>query len=262
MNSIRPSCSFDMSWSTLSFSAEKISLLSRICRPRLAIFSVTSPNSSCSDSFPESASVEPEADTVEVAADFLQRSEGEIGDSRPPAIAKRRSTRWKNKARASSAGVISFLRKTRGNADADRAERCSIQLQRKTYIVDRGRAVHQAKLLPEAGGHYRVKIWPRRNWLAYQLRIGMQKGLAIRVHRPKHRRCRAKARRRIRDYSECSYPSADIRRGRAAPLRDHWYRRACCSNPEDHSREVGELLGQPAGAFVGIGDALAKDLEM
>ena len=48
-----PSCSLDMSWSTLSFNAEKISLVSRIWRPRFAIFSVTSPNSSCSDSLPE-----------------------------------------------------------------------------------------------------------------------------------------------------------------------------------------------------------------
>jgi hypothetical protein len=43
----------------LSFSAEKISLVSRICRPRLAIFSVTRPNSSCSDSFPDNASLVP-----------------------------------------------------------------------------------------------------------------------------------------------------------------------------------------------------------
>ena len=46
VNSIRPSCRLAMNWSTLSFSAEKISLASRIWRPRLAIFKLTSPYSS------------------------------------------------------------------------------------------------------------------------------------------------------------------------------------------------------------------------
>ena len=50
MNNIRPSCSFDITCSTLSFSAEKIWLVSRIWRPRWAIFNDTSPTSSWPDS--------------------------------------------------------------------------------------------------------------------------------------------------------------------------------------------------------------------
>jgi len=46
VNSMSPSCSLVMTCSTLSFRAEKIWFVSRICRPRWAIFSDTRPTSS------------------------------------------------------------------------------------------------------------------------------------------------------------------------------------------------------------------------
>src|SRR5712671_5389155 len=73
------------------------------------------------------------------------------------------------------------LKKYSGNTDMDLAKRRSIQLQREADVVDCGGAVHQAKLLAKASGCDRMKIRPRGNYLADQLRIGVQQRLAIRI---------------------------------------------------------------------------------
>jgi hypothetical protein len=111
VNSINPSCSLDMSWSTLSFNAEKISLVSRICRPKLAIFNVTSPNSSCSDSLPESSSLVPKLTLSKLRLisfsgprAMLEIIAASNNEAKIDAIEKYRA--------CMSRGVSSFLRKT------------------------------------------------------------------------------------------------------------------------------------------------------
>ena len=124
------------------------------------------------------------AHAIEVAADFLERPEGEIRDAcgehqRPKNGCDRKIERVHQPGRQ-------FVLKESGrDTDPDRAKRLSVELQRKAHVVDRMRAVDELQLLPETGADYLAKIGPLRYRFSYQLRVGVEQRFAVDID---HRR--------------------------------------------------------------------------
>ena len=196
---------------------------------------------------------------IQVAADLLERPESEIGHA---GSQQERGEDRRNREihRVQEARCDFTLEKHRGNPGVDRAEGRSVELQREAHVVNDGGAVYQAKLFPGVSGRDRVKIRPWGSLLAHQLGIGMEECFAVRVHHGRivdeGPKCHLgfEIVQKIGIHRQVFGERAAHRRGvigidgGAAQVRQIIF------------SEVGQLLSQAAGAFVGIGDALTKNL--
>ncbi len=78
--------------------------------------------------------------------------------------------------------MSSIFQEHSGNTQAYAAEGGAIQLQKHAHFVDRGWVVQHPKLIPETGILQALKIRPVHDWFTNQFGIGMQNGLAVRIH--------------------------------------------------------------------------------
>ena len=169
-----------MIWSTLSFRAEKISLASRIWRPRWAILRLTIPYSSWPASGSPTASAAAGGDAVQAAVDLLQWTQRNVRESGRQQQRKKNCDAGKNH-RLLQPGRQFVLQKNRRYAHSDAAEASPVKLQRDAHVVHGGRVVHHAKLPAKVRVLHQVEVGPVGNCFAHQVGIGVQNGLAVAI---------------------------------------------------------------------------------
>src|SRR5271165_1260309 len=121
------------------------------------------------------------AHAIEIEADFLQRAQGQVGDSRGQKQGSK-NQRDGNIARPHEPGLHLALQKDGLYADADRAKRFAAHFQRVGHVVNLSRAEDETKLIKETGAYDPLKIRTRGDHLAHHARIRMQQGLAADVN--------------------------------------------------------------------------------
>src|SRR5208337_1240916 len=115
---------------------------------------------------------------VEIAVDFFQGAEGEIGD----AGGKQQGEEDGNDREIESMHQLYVdlaLQKDRRYANADADERLAVQPHVIIDVIDRGRTVNQTKLVAETRALHLLEIRPWRNDFADHGSIGVEQSLAV-----------------------------------------------------------------------------------